>query len=368
MMRGLGVLAMPVLVLLLLPATAAPRRKPVWWASLGVVLTAVVLTSGGATAADSELQASRLGTIFYVADVTGDGGSTLPQVFKVNGDGSGRVALTPPSRRAGPVVPSPDGRRVAYVIESVGGPTRKSASYMANADGRWRRQLPHSVRLWSPDSRSYAFASGRAPGLQVMGPGGRVRRLTRGAHDGAYAWSTDGRRIAFTRLGSIFSVDADGSGRPRKLTQLPSSDQSIAGPALSPDWTRLLFVNDNDELFMRDLRSGSSRKLRIEFAVEMQWSPDGRRFVFLGPAGSYSQLYLGNADGSRIRPIPGSQRFVPATWSTDGTRIAYTRVAEGVKKVEEGDPVVELWTMRTDGSDQRRIVPRATLGEITWTE
>jgi Tol biopolymer transport system component len=56
-----------------------------------------------------------------------------------------------------------------------------------------------------------------------------------------------------------------------------------------------------------------------------------------------------------------------AIWSPDSTRLAFQRIAKDVKRPGEGDPVVEIWTIRIDGSEPRRVVPRGSQWDIAWT-
>jgi Tol biopolymer transport system component len=212
------------------------------------------------------------------------------------------------------------------------------------------------------------FSGRRTSGLHVLDASGKVRRLTRARYDIGFAWSPDGRRIAFLRREFIVSVDADGGGHWRKLTRLPSYLQGWEDWSLSPDFTRLLFGNDNGEVFLRDLRSGTTRKLRISIAARPLWSPDGQRFVFFGPGPRNScQLHLGNADGSVLRPIPKLRTCSTANWSPDGNRLVFIRPTKDADKRSENEPKAELWTARIDGSEQRRVVPRGSQWEITWT-
>jgi Tol biopolymer transport system component len=332
----------------------------------GIVLLALAALAGAASGTPSGTafaaaparaevsSGSALGTIFYIDDVTGDGGNTLAQLFRVNPDGSGRVALTGPSREVSLAAPSPDGRRIAFGFGYI--------TYLANSDGSGRRRLPHRVHAWSPDSRSYAFAGGRPYGVHVVDPAGRVRRLTRGIYDAVYGWSADGRRIAFLRRSDLVIVDADG-GRWR-VTRMPDG----AG-ALSPDWTTLIVQNEDAELFLRDLRSGVTRKLRLPDGYGARWSPDGHTFAYVGATDAgRCRLYLVNADGTGLRAVPNARFCVGSlTWSPDGTRLAFGRPTKDAHKLSENAPKQEIWTMRTDGGELRRIVPRGSQSSIVWT-
>ena len=184
----------------------------------------------------------------------------------VNADGSGLRRLT--TRPAGLFNPSwsADGKTIRY------------GRLLVNADGSGHRELTRNVPLagaWSPDGQqiavvqvAHSVAAVRNPnkfglGLWVMNADGSdARRVAAKATSGVPAWSPDGRRIAFRRLGigransDLYVVNADGSGL-RRLTRNPA-------------------------------------KLRW-FA----WSPDGRTIAFL----RNGEVYIVNADGSGERRL-----------------------------------------------------------------
>jgi Tol biopolymer transport system component len=92
------------------------------------------------------------------------------------------------------------------------------------------------------------------------------------------------------------------------------------------------------------------------WAKRGSFSPDGSRLVFDGPVdvkanvvGDNFDLYVGEVDGSGIRRVTGGPaRDVLATWSPDGTKIAFTR-RPARNRVEE------IWLVRPDGTALRRL-------------
>ena len=95
-------------------------------------------------------------------------------------------------------------------------------------------------------------------------------------------WSPAGDRIAFTRLGDLYVMNADGSGQTR-LTGRGGEDPS--------------------------------------------WSPDGTRISFTRNTGSSHQIFTVGADGTGERQLTRQGGRHPA-WSPVGSGIAHTSGGE----------------------------------------
>ena len=163
-----------------------------------------------------------------------------------------------------------------------------------------------------------ADAAGAVPALRYVSYSGR---------DGAPALSRDGRLLAFV---------SRRTGAPRIWVQVVGSREAALtdgpdeAPRISPDGTAILFVRDEGtrrSLYRVPVVGGPPRKV-IDDAAEGDWSPDGRRIVFVRIAaeGGRTRSLLGTAaaDGGEPRELARVDDRVLRTprWSPDGSRIA----------------------------------------------
>jgi dipeptidyl aminopeptidase/acylaminoacyl peptidase len=127
----------------------------------------------------------------------------------------------------------PDGRKIAYVAPDL--PVNRAA-LAGHHDYFFAGNNEYTATALTPPDHLWIIASS----------GGRARRLTSGSWTVAptdpggiftsqFAWSLDGRQIAFTRVATPFAGDDDlstlwdvdaGGGVPRKLTTLPAFELS----------------------------------------------------------------------------------------------------------------------------------------------
>ena len=97
------------------------------------------------------------------------------------------------------------------------------------------------------------------------------------------------------------------------------------------------------------------------------WSPDGRRIAFTveldgDPAAPYrTDVYVMDADGSRVRRLTRSERAGRPVWSPDGRTIAFAKRASSRTRSFRDLVSTTIWAIDTDGSDERQLVPSSGL-------
>jgi len=149
-------------------------------------------------------------------------------------------------------------------------------------------------------------------------------------YDSGAAWSPDGSRIAFVRLGPdngytghIYAMNSTGGGESQ-LTH----GQGESSPAWSPDGSKIAFAARNDdppgnglanyEIYVMSSDGTSLTRLTTDPAVDNSpaWSPDGSSIAFLSNrVGLYSiGVYSMNADGSGQTKLAGGSTFGGLDW------------------------------------------------------
>jgi Tol biopolymer transport system component len=248
---------------------------------------------------------------------------------------------------------SPDGTRLAYGVESVGGEPSYDGLYVLDlATGKTRQ-----VRQWDP--------AGERGGWYEI------------------AWSPDGRTIAYVSatqgccsgLARIYLVRADGSHR----TTLPTGTASASWPSWSPDGTRIAFAAirlnsdtgkvDGSIFVMRT--DGTHRNLIARHGTAPAWSPDGTTIAYLGGCGQPS---FKTTEPAGIRFVAPTGRDLTRSrgdttcatlgiagapaWSPDGTKIAVAN-STGV------------YLMNADGSGLTQLTAKAPTSisgnRVSWS-
>lgn len=90
------------------------------------------------------------------------------------------------------------------------------------------------------------------------------------------------------------------------------------------------------------------------------WSPDGERIAYVSQQDGNAEIYVMRADGSerkRLTDRPGSDEA--PSWSPDGQRILFTS--------ESGDDTFDLFLMDADGSDVQRLTDDGQSGDGSFS-
>ena len=182
--------------------------------------------------------------------------------------------------------------RIAYVVKR----GRNYELHVADADGYGAQSVlssnePIISPAWSPDGTRLAYVS-----FEQKKPVVYVQSLVTGARqpvaqfrgsNSAPAWSPDGKRlvVTLTRDGGsqLFTINADGSGAPLRLTQSSAIDTEAN---FSPDGQSILFTSDRGggpQIYRIPAAGGAAQRVTFEgtYNVSPRHSPDGKSFTFI---------------------------------------------------------------------------------------
>lgn len=121
-----------------------------------------------------------------------------------------------------------------------------------------------------------------------------------------------------TALPQIFRIQTAGSG----LQQITTGAKPATQPAFSPDGTRLVFTRLGSGIFRVNLDGTGLKRLtsgvRDTFPV---WSPDGKRVAFLRPYRTQWRLHVMAPSGAGQRRLPEAPPAGRPTWTANSKSI-----------------------------------------------
>ena len=213
-------------------------------------------------------------------------------------------------------------------------------------------QYPSIAPAFSPDGSRIAFTR-VGIGIVTMDIDGKaVKRLTTGGRDSFPTWAPDGKQIAFLRptgaKWSIYVVSSSG-GHERRLAKAPAAGR--------PTWSAQgLFIPSQGDLLKIDPGNGHVLKY-FGSTIDAVWglntvalAPDDSRLTYIGAAAPEPgdkecgegpcqrfALYMENLAGKSRAARVVAKNVGPATFSPDGTKLAFIAL----------NRKIVLWTIAT---------------------
>jgi dipeptidyl aminopeptidase/acylaminoacyl peptidase len=202
---------------------------------------------------------------------------------------------------------SPDGRKLAYVLDLDGGENYDIISY-GTESGVHTNLTPNTSEAltssfaWSPDGQWIAICSdrdGRFDTYIMPSDGGEIRKLLDQAYpDWVVHWSPDGRHLAVVSEGegqNYLTTIVPVSGGEGQTISLNGKPFCAKGAVWSPDGGALAFTSNHSgqyEIGIFKLDSSSiswvtSGEGEKEFP---DWSPDGEKLAYVISHGPCTQL------------------------------------------------------------------------------
>jgi Tol biopolymer transport system component len=303
---------------------------------------------------------------------------------------------------------SNDASRVAYSPSEIG---RNASLVVARSDWSKPRVVARAQGIdpfsWAPGDREFAFGVGSTEtgggccwrSLRIASADGtRPRTVWTGSTILSAAWSPSGRLLAVMDDGGhVHLVPASGGGKAQTLpgkwsasedpewsadgkwlfvgsdssteaglsTTMPNTRPRVLCAncriMLSPDRRRVAFVDARFVLWLENVDGSGKRRLAEGVLPDsFNWSPDGGHLVVaLGQGPPPTPLALIDIATGAVRPLThGSvSDLARGGVSPDGNDVAFIRVT---------DNGLQLWVVRSDGTEAREVTPFGTCSTVRW--
>jgi dipeptidyl aminopeptidase/acylaminoacyl peptidase len=228
---------------------------------------------------------------------------------------------------------------------------QRVADPQLSPDGRWVAYQVSTPDVAANRSRTQIYV--------VAAAGGEPKRLTDGAASAsAPRWSPDGRRLAFTTGGQVWTMKPDGSDR-EQVTDLSTG---AADPVWSPDGRLIAFASDvypdcaDDACNKRREEEAARNPVKAHVAERLlyrhwtDWKGGKRTHVFVVPSsgGQERDLTPGDWDAPPFS-LGGPPDYA---FSPDSKELAFARNTD---RMEAASTNSDIFIVAVTGGEARRL-------------
>ena len=158
--------------------------------------------------------------------------------------------------------------------------------------------------------------------------------------------SPDGKAAVFVALGDVYIA------RPGQKPEAITNDLTMQGePSWSPDGTAVLYTSDKagpPAIYRFDLATRSEKSLTTgpNAAYAGKLSPDGSKLAFLDEV---KHIHIMDLRSGQVRAMaePSAPDMGPPTWSSDGRHVAYNALERLNTRFREGQDLIHVLDIET---------------------